>query len=62
MGWDDSPGYYADVETATLAQELKDNPEYRALLDATRKLKPESVKEVMAFIKYQKAKEEGHID
>jgi len=54
--------YYVDPETAMLAQELKDNPEYRALLDATRNLKPESVKEIMAFIKYQKAKEEGHID
>ena len=59
MGWDDTPGYYTDVETAMLAQELKENPEYRALLDATKGLKPESVKEIMAFIKYQKAKEEG---
>lgn len=51
--------YYTDQETARLAQELKDNPEYRALLDATRDLKPESIKEIMAFIKFQKAKEEG---
>ena len=50
------------IETAALAQELKDNPEYRALLDATRHLKPESVKEIMQFIKYQKAKEKGDID
>ena len=63
MDWDDDePAYYFDPETAALAQELKDNPEYRALLDASKGLKPESVKEVMAFIKYQKAKEEGHID
>ena len=51
--------YYTDPETAALAQELKDNPDYRALLDATKNLKPESVKEIMNFIKYQKAKEEG---
>lgn len=51
--------YYLDPETAQLAQELKDNPEYRALLDATRGLKPESVKEIMAFIKFQRAKEKG---
>lgn len=51
--------YYLDPETAALAQELKDNPEGRALLDATRNLKPESVKEVMQFIKFQKAKEGG---
>lgn len=56
---DDSDGYYLDPETAKLAQELKDNPDYRALMDATRRLKPESVKEIMAFIKFQKAKEEG---
>ena len=59
LGYDDKPTYYTDPETAMLAQELKDNPEYRALLDATKGLKPESVKEIMAFIKYQKAKEEG---
>jgi len=59
LGFDDSQQYYTDPETAALAQELKDNPEYRALLDATKGLKPESVKEIMAFIKYQKAKEEG---
>ena len=51
--------YYTDLETAALAQELKDNPDYRVLLDATKNLKPESVKEIMNFIKYQKAKEEG---
>ena len=59
---DDEPVYYADPETAALAQELKDNPEYRALLDATKNLKPESVKEIMQFIKFQKAKEEGNVD
>lgn len=62
LGNDDVPTYYTDPETAALAQELKDNPEYRALLDATRHLKPESVKEIMQFIKYQKAKEKGDID
>ena len=56
---DPDASYYTDPETAALAQELKDNPEYRALLDATKGLKPESIKEIMAFIKYQKAKEEG---
>ena len=54
--------YYADPETAALAQELKDNPSTRALLDATKHLKPESVKEVMKFIQYQKSIEEGGTD
>lgn len=50
--------YYLDPETARLAQELKDNPNYRVLMDASRTLSPEAVKEVMKFIDYQKAKEE----
>lgn len=50
--------YYLDSETARLAQEIKDNPNYRVLMDASRKLSPEAVKEVMKFIDYQKAKEE----
>ena len=29
---------------------------------ATKKLKPESIKEVMKFIDYQKAKEEGDLN
>lgn len=52
-------GYYTDPETARLAQELHDNPEYKAMFDATRGLSPEAVKEVMNFIRYQKAKEGG---
>lgn len=51
--------YYLDPETARLAQEVKDNPRYRALFDATRKLSPDAMKEVMNFIAYQ-SKKEGH--
>lgn len=54
--------YYIDPETAMLAQELKDNPQYRALLDSSKKLKPEGVKEVMNFINYQLQKEKGELD
>lgn len=54
--------YYLDPETAMLAQELKDNPQYRVLLDSTKKLKPEAVQEVMKFIDYQLAKEKGGLD
>lgn len=50
--------YYLDPETARLAQELKDNPNYRVLMDASRELSPNAVKEVMNFIKFQRAKEE----
>ena len=55
-------GYYINPETARLAQELHDNPEYKAMFDATRQLSPEAVKEVMNFIRYQKAKEGGGSD
>ena len=58
----DANQYYLDSETAMLAQELKDNPQYRVLLDSTKKLKPESIKEVMKFIDYQIAKEKGELD
>ena len=51
--------YYLDPETAQLAQEVKDDPRYRALFDATRKLSPDAMKEVMNFIAYQ-SKKEGH--
>lgn len=54
--------YYLDPETAHLAQELKDNPQYRTLFDASRKLSPDAMKEVMNFIAYQTKKEEGHDD
>lgn len=53
--------YYLDPETARLAQELKDNPQYRSLFDASRKLSPDALKEVMNFIAYQ-TKKEGHDD
>lgn len=61
LGYDDSPRYYTDPETAALAQELKVNPGGRVLFDAGKGLKPESVKEVVKFIEYQKAKESGDI-
>ena len=59
MDWhdDDEPGYYTDPETARLAEEIKNNPGGRVLFDAGKGLKPESVKEVLKFIDYQKAKE-----
>ncbi len=59
MDWhdDDEPGYYTDPETVRLAEEIKNNPGGRVLFDAGKGLKPESVKEVLKFIDYQKAKE-----
>lgn len=54
--------YYLNSETAALAQEIHDNPQYKVMFDATRKLKPQSIEEVMKFIDYQIAKEKGDAD
>lgn len=51
--------YYYDSETSLLAEEIRENPQYRLMFDATKKLKPESVEEVKKFIDYQLAKEKG---
>lgn len=53
-------GYYNNPEVIKLVQELHDNPNgnmLKGLLDSTKNMKPESLKEVMKFIEYQKAKE-----
>lgn len=65
MGWEnnkENQTYYLNPEAAKMAQEIYDNPQYKVLFDATKKLKTESIKEVMKFIDYQKAKEEGDLN
>ncbi len=65
MGWEnnkENQTYYLNPEAAKMAQEIYDNPQYKVLFEATKKLKPESIKEVMKFIDYQKAKEEGDLN
>ena len=65
MGWEnnkENQTYYLNPEAAKMAQEIYDNPQYKVLFDDTKKLKPESIKEVMKFIDYQKAKEEGDLN
>ena len=57
MGWEnnkENQTYYLNPEAAKMAQEIYDNPQYKVLFDATKKLKPESIKEVMKFFDYQK--------
>ena len=57
MGWDDgSPApaapapYYLNDETREIAQAIFDNPQYKALFDASRKLSPEDLRFVMDMI------------
>ena len=47
--------YYLNPETAKMAQEIYDNPDYRLLFDASRKLSPKALREVLRFIDYQKS-------
>ena len=54
MGWDESPGYYTDIETAMLAEELKNHPQFRIMFDSTKDLDPETIKKVVEFIQYQR--------
>ena len=49
--------YYFDPETAKLAQELKDNPGQRILMDASRNLSKEDLANIINLINGLKAKE-----
>ena len=49
--------WYLDRETAELAQELKDNPELRILLDAARDVRPEDLRVVQATVDALRRKE-----
>jgi transcriptional regulator with XRE-family HTH domain len=53
MGWADKPAeqpYYLNDETREIAQAIFDNPQYKALFDASRKLSPEDLRFVMDMI------------
>lgn len=50
-GRDSKSIYYLDPETARLAEELRTNSQYRAFLDAGRKLKPDEMKAIMQLMK-----------
>ena len=43
--------YYFDDDAAKLAEFLHKNPEYKALFDASRKVKPEDIEFVLQMIK-----------
>lgn len=50
--------YYHDPEVAEMAQELKDNPDMRILLDASRDMTKEEMLALINFIKIRKGHEE----
>ena len=51
--------YYLDAETAKLAQKLKDDPQYRVLLDATRDLPPDDINAVLEIVNMIKRNKNG---
>lgn len=61
MGWEDVPdqiqGYYTDPEVAELAEELRTNPKYRLLFDASKDLSKEDIDFVVDMIERLKARE-----
>ena len=54
---DSSDGYYTDPEIAELAEELRTNPEYRLLFDASKDLSKEDIDFVVDMIERLKARE-----
>ena len=54
MGWDDNSGYFTDMDSIVLLEELKKRPEFRVMFDSTKDLDPESIKKIVDFIKYQR--------
>lgn len=51
-------GYYTDPEVAELAEELRTNPEYRILFDASKDLTKEDINTVLKIIEGLKAREQ----
>lgn len=50
LGYEEEPSHYIDKESEDLAQFLFDNPNYKVLFDASRKVKPEDIRKVAAMI------------
>lgn len=51
--------YYLDLQTRQIAQEIKDNPELRALFDASRNATPEDLEITKNLLLSLKKKERG---
>lgn len=54
-----SSPYYLDKKTAEMAQYLKDQPELKVLLDATKDLSPENIKFVVDLVNRLKDSSNG---
>lgn len=50
--------YYVDSESAIIAQELKNNPDLRILLDAAKNISPKELKALIAFVQAHSSEDE----
>ena len=59
MGWEEESeqGYYTDPEVAEYAEELRTNPKYQLLFDASKDLSKEDIDFVVNMIEQLKARE-----
>lgn len=62
MGWEEAEpnSYYLDPEVAEMAEELKNNPEYRVLLDASRKMSKKDMQMILDLVKRMSAEDDTH--
>ncbi len=58
LGINPPTGYYNDPEVAELAEELRTNPDYRILFDASKDLTKEDINTVLKIIEGLKAREQ----
>ena len=59
MTGEEKQGYYLNVETAKLAQEMFEDPDMRSLFDMKRNMPPERFKAHMEFMKNLYEQEKG---
>lgn len=52
-------GYFRDPSVAEFAEAVRQNPDLKILFDASKGLTRESLADVVKFVEFQKAKEEG---
>lgn len=58
LGINPPTGYYNDPEVVELAEELRTNPDYRILFDASKDLTKEDINTVLKIIEGLKAREQ----
>ena len=61
MGWEEAKdeGYYENIETAQIAQEIHDNTELRALFSAAKDADPQTLKDIHDMLLIMKRREKG---